>query len=156
MMTSSATTETFILCVIGGAHYGLRTSMVQHIEMVERITPAPNTPPFVEGVIFSRGQLIPVLNLRQRFGFERIAPDLRARIVVVRVAGRTVGLLVDTAREFVSIPAESIQPPPEIVSGLSGDYLEGIATIGDRLVLILDVEAVLNVANLAVPDRDSE
>ena len=124
--------------------------------MLERITPAPNTPPFVEGVVFSRGQLIPVLNLRQRFGFERAAHDLRTRIVVVRVGGRTVGLLVDTAREFVSIPAASIQPPPEIVSGLSGDYLEGTAAIGDRLVLILDVDAVLNVANLGVPTREAE
>ncbi len=156
MTTTPATTETFILCVIADALYGLRSSVVQQVDMLERITPAPNAPAFVEGVIFSRGQLIPVLNLRQRFGFERAAHDLRTRIVVVHAAGRTVGLLVDTAREFITIPANAIQPPPEVVSGLSGDYIEGVAAVGERLVLILNVDEVLNVANVAAPTREVE
>jgi purine-binding chemotaxis protein CheW len=78
-----------------------------------------------------------------------------ARIVIYS-AGRTVGLLVDTAREFVTIPAGAIQPPPEAVSGLSGDYLEGVATVGERIVLILDVDEVLKIANAVTPAREAE
>ncbi len=101
-------------------------------------------PSFVEGVVFSRGKVVPAFNLRRRFGMEKIPHDLATRLVVIAANGRTVGLLVDTAREFLTIPPEAIKPPPEAVTGLSGKYLESIATLGDRLILILDVDEVLN------------
>src|SRR5687768_4845329 len=105
--------ESFILCEIAGTFYGVRSRHVRQLEMVEHVTPVPNAPPAVEGVVFSRGQVIPALNLRARFGFERVPYDLRARLVVVDVEGRPIGLIVDAAREFVSIDAASIEPPPE-------------------------------------------
>jgi purine-binding chemotaxis protein CheW len=88
--------------------------------------------------------VIPALNLRTRFGFERIERDLRSRLVVINNGTRTVGLVVDTAREFLKISADSIEPPPEALTGLSGHYLEGISTIGQRLILILNLDAVLD------------
>lgn len=136
-------TGTFILCELAGATYGIHSESVQQMEMVEKITPVPNAPPFVEGVVFSRGRVVPAINLRRRFGFESRPHDLRTRLLVVSHAERTVGLLVDSAREFVSIPVESMQPPPEALAGLSGRYLESIARLEKRLVLILDLEAVL-------------
>jgi purine-binding chemotaxis protein CheW len=114
------------------------------MEMMQQITPVPNAAPFVEGVVFSRGQVIPVLNLRVRFGFEGQAPSLRSRLIVVQAGERRVGLMVDEAREFRNIPAEAIQPPHEAITGLSGRYLRGIANIGERLVLLLEVPEVLN------------
>ena len=72
--------------------------------MVEHVTPVPNAPPFVDGVVFSRGQVVPAVNLRARFGFERAEYDLRTRLLVVQHGGRSVGLVVDAAREFVSHP----------------------------------------------------
>jgi purine-binding chemotaxis protein CheW len=83
------------------------------------------------------------VSLRARFGFARAAYDLRSRLVVVRAQGRTVGLVVDSAREFASIPADAIGPLPEGVGGLSGQYLRGVAQRGDRLVLIVDVPELL-------------
>lgn len=134
---------TFILFTVADASYALSSEQVQHMEMVEHVTPVPNAPPFIDGVVFSRGQVVPVVNLRARFGFPRVAPDLRARLVIVRGDGRLAGLVVDAAREFVRIPASAIQPPPEGISGLSGRYLAGVATIGDRLVLVLELEELL-------------
>jgi chemotaxis signal transduction protein len=120
------------------------------MEMVDQVTSVPNAPAFVDGVVFSRGQVVPVLNLRVRFGFDRVARDLRTRLLVVEVAGRTIGLLADDAREFVPIPDTAIQPPSDAIGGLSGNYLDGVATIGDRIVLILNlrhvIEAVPSVA----------
>src|SRR6185503_19965292 len=78
------------------------------------------------------------------FGFEKIKRDLRSRLVVISTDKRVVGLLVDTAREFLKSSPESIQPPPEALTGLSGHYLEGIATIGERMILILNLDAVLD------------
>ena len=136
-------TRTYILLSVAGTTYALRSHEVRHMEMVDQVTSVPNAPPFVEGVVFSRGQVVPVLNLRVRFGFDRISRDLRTRLLVVEVAGRTIGLLADEAREFVPIPDASIRPPSDAIGGLSGNYLDGVATIGERIVLILNLNHVI-------------
>jgi purine-binding chemotaxis protein CheW len=136
--------ESYILFELAATTYALRTHDVQHMEMVDHITPVPNAPAFVEGVIFSRGQVIPAVNLRIRFGFPKVNHSLRSRLVVVQAENRKIGLIVDAAREFRTIPAESIQPPHNSITGLSGRYLSGIATIADRVVLVLDIAEILN------------
>jgi purine-binding chemotaxis protein CheW len=138
-----ASTETFILFSVAGTTYALRSREVAHVEMVEEVTAVPNATAFLDGVVFSRGEVVPALNLRARFGFERAPHDLSTRLLVVRSGGRTVGLVVDAAREFVTIDPAAIQPPAAALTGLSGRYLEGVANIGDRLILVLNVEAVL-------------
>lgn len=141
----------YILFTVAGTTYALPTAEVRHIEMVEDVTRVPNAPSFVDGVVFSRGQVVPVVNLRARFGFERAAYDLRTRLVVVHGAGRQIGLAVDAAREFVSIPADAVQPPHDTLAGMSGRYVEGIASIADRLILVLNLERILNFAD-PLPD----
>lgn len=136
--------EPFILFELAGTTYGVRSRFVQQVEMVEQVTPVPNAPAALEGVVLARGQVIPALNLRARFGFERVAFDLRSRLVVVATAGRTLGLIVDSAREFQRIPAAAIEPPPEAITGLSGRYLEGVATIGGRIILVLNLDEVID------------
>jgi purine-binding chemotaxis protein CheW len=146
----AAEAQTFILFSVAGTTYAAPSRQVRHVEMVESVTAVPNAPVFIDGVVFSRGQVVPVMNMRVRFGFERVPPDIRTRLIVVEAAGRTVGLMVDEAREFVVIPEAAVQPPNTSISGLSGHYLEGVATIGDRLVLVLDLETVIDVAPPAV------
>jgi purine-binding chemotaxis protein CheW len=138
--------DTFILFTLVGTTYAVRTRDVLHMEMVEEITPVPNATASVEGVVFSRGQVVPVVNLRARFGFERIPPDLRSRLLIVQSNGRTVGLMVDSAREFARIAPETIRPPQDALTRLSGRYLEGIAIVQDRIILILDLSAVIEIA----------
>ncbi|HEY1376113.1 MAG TPA: chemotaxis protein CheW [Gemmataceae bacterium] len=139
-----ATAESYVLFDLAGTAYAVPSRVVQRLEMVEQVTPVPNAPPFVDGVVFSRGQVVPAVNLRRRFGFDRAAYDLKTRLIVVEHAGRAVGLIVDQAREFVAIPGDSIQPPPEGLAGTSGKYLSGVVTFNDRVVLILDVAEVVN------------
>ena len=88
------------------------------------------------------------LLFNQRFGFQRIANDAKTRLMVVAKDGRTVGLLVDSAREFITLPPDAVKPPPEAVTGLSGKYLAGIATVGERVILILEVREVLDFQDL--------
>ena len=141
------TTETYILFMVAGTTYALRSRDVAHVEMVEQVTPVPNAAAFVDGVVFSRGEVVPALNLRARFGFERAPYDLSTRMLVVRGATRTVGLVVDAAREFVAIDPSVIHPPAAALTGLSGRYLEGVANLGDRLILVLNVDEVLTVSD---------
>jgi len=146
----------YILFTVAGTTYALPSGEVRHMEMVEGITRVPNAPSFIDGVVFSRGQVVPVVNLRARFGFERAPYDLRTRLVVVQAAGRVIGLVVDSAREFVNIPPESIQPPHEALAGMSGRYVEGVASLGDkRLVLTLDLSRILNFAESLPLDLNS-
>jgi purine-binding chemotaxis protein CheW len=139
-----AAAQTYVLFNVAGTTYAIPSGHVRHMEMVEQVTPVPNAPPFVEGVVFSRGQVVPVLNLRVRFGFERAPRDLRTRLIVVESSGRTIGLLADAAREFVVIPDASIQPPNDAIGGLSGNYIDGIATLGERIVLMLKLTHVID------------
>lgn len=155
-MSSSGNGESFILFELAGTTYALRSADIQQLEMIERVTPVPNAPSFVDGVVSVRGQVIPALNLRARFGFERRPADIRTRLVIVRAGERSVGLVVDSAREFAAITPEMIQPPPSGVAGLSGEYLEGTAQLGERLVLLLDVKQLLEMplANEATATAD--
>jgi purine-binding chemotaxis protein CheW len=145
-MTSGAT---YILFSIAGTTYGIRSEEVRHIEMVEQITPVPNASRDVDGVVFSRGQIVPVVNMRSRFGFERLPHDLATRLLVVQARERWVGLLVDSAREFVRVPASAIQPPGHAMA--DARYLDGVATLGERLVLLVKVEALLEGSVLETP-----
>jgi purine-binding chemotaxis protein CheW len=133
----------YILFVVAATTYALPSQDVAHVEMVEQVTRVPNAPVFVDGVVFSRGQVVPAVNLRARFGFERTPHDMRTRLLVVQAGGRSIGLLTDECREFLVIPAGSIHPPGEGLTGISADYLAGIATIGDRLIVVLNLEQLL-------------
>ncbi len=143
-MTDLSAPDTFIVLTVAGTTYAVRSRDVQHMEMVEHVTRVPNAAPFVDGVVFSRGQVVPAVNLRARFGFERAPYDVRTRLVVVSAGGRSVGLVVDEGREFLRMPASTIRPPQEALAGLSGQYVEGIASLNGRLILVLNLESLLN------------
>ena len=143
--------ESYIVFELAGSVYGIPSQNVQHVDMFEHVTLVPNANPAIEGVVFSRGQVIPALNLRTRFGFPRQEKTLRTRIVFATVHGRTVGLIVDSAREFKDLPAESIRPIEQTLTGINGKYLRAVTKLGERLVLLLDLEAVLNVDDVQLP-----
>ena len=134
--------DAYVLCDVAGTAYAIDTREVEQLEMVGALTAVPNAPPFVDGVTSSRGKVIPVVNLRARFGFPRIAADARARIVVTRMDGRIVGLLVDSAREFARIPADAVQRAPDALDA-AAPYLRGVAHLGERLALVLDIASLL-------------
>jgi purine-binding chemotaxis protein CheW len=139
--------NTYVLFELAGTTYGIPSADVRHIEMVEHVTLVPNANPAIDGVVFSRGQVIPALNLRTRFGFPNEAHTMRTRLVYVQLRNRTVGLIVDAAREFRNIPPETIRPIEQTLTGIRGNYLKAVASLADRLILLLDLDAVLDVEN---------
>ena len=141
--------DAYILCDVAGTAYAVDSREVEQLEMVGALTAVPNAPPYVEGVTSSRGKVIPVVNLRARFGFPRVAADPRSRIIVTRTDGRTIGLLVDSAREFTRIPADAVQRAPDALDA-SAPYLRGVARLGDRLVLVVDVRTLLGTTTVPV------
>lgn len=148
--------DTYILFELAGTTYGLSSREVQHMEMVGHLTSVPNAPGFVEGVAYSRGQVIPAINLRLRLGFPRQDHTLRSRLVVVQLGQRKVGLIVDSAREFRSIPAETILPPEQATLGRNENYLQGIARVGERLIFLLNVNELLKTVEVGDERRGME
>src|SRR3569833_2059545 len=143
--------DTYIIFLLAGAAYGVNSEHVQHVDMLEHVTPVPNTAPSVDGVVFSRGQVIPALNLRARFGLERTANSASTRLIFVRLQQRTVALVVDSAREFRRIPAESIRPVEGNLNGIQGNYVKGVATVGVAAVLCPDETLALFALNTPAP-----
>jgi len=143
--------DTYIIFELNGAAFGVRSAQVQHVEMLEHVTPVPNTAAAVDGVVFSRGQVFPALNLRARFGVVRQPPTPATRLIFLRVQDRVVALIVDSAREFARIPAAEIRPLESTLVGVEGNYVEGVATVKSRSVLILDVGKVLTLEEITPP-----
>lgn len=143
--------DTYIIFELNGAAFGVRSSDVQHVEILEHVTPVPNTAPAVDGVVFSRGQVFPALNLRVRFGLPRQAPTPATRLIFLKVQQRVVALIVDSAREFQRIAADAVRPIEETLVGIAGNYVEGVATVKGRSVLILNVGAVLTLEEITPP-----
>jgi purine-binding chemotaxis protein CheW len=136
--------EPYIIFSVGGASYAVRSELVQQIEIVENVTPVPNTPVFIDGIVYLRGKVVPVINLRSRFGIERIPYDIYARLVVIELEQRVVGLAADSAREFIHLDPAEIIPPPESLAGPGIEYLEGVYSKDNRLILVINLHRLLD------------
>lgn len=130
-------------------HYGVDIVAVESIIKMQPITVVPHASAFVEGVTNLRGNVLPVIDLRKRFGMPGEAAGKNSRIVVVIIEGIKVGIIVDNVSEVLTIPEECIEPPPPLVTSVDTTFITGIAKVGDRLVILLDLARVLSVQEKA-------
>jgi purine-binding chemotaxis protein CheW len=128
--------------------YGVEVNQVRSIERMQRITRVPRTPRFVKGVINLRGVVTPVIDLKTRFGLGTEQYTDNTRIIIVAVDDMEVGLIVDAANDVIDIARDRVEAPPEVVGGIKANYLEGIAKLADRLLILLNLEKVLNAEEL--------
>ena len=130
---------------IGTEEFGVDILKVQEINRMVEITRVPQAPHYVEGVINLRGKVIPIVDLRKRFGLELKEYDKNTRIVVVDIGGNTMGMIVDAVSEVLRLQASTIEPPPEIVTGVNSEYIKGVAKLDDKLLIFLDLSKVIDV-----------
>lgn len=133
----------FLTFVIGGESYGLPIRSVTEIIGLQEITPIPDVPAYVRGIINLRGKVIPVMDVRLRFSMNEREYDARTCIVVVQVRDSSVGLVVDTVSEVVSIPDQNIEAPPQLGDRRSNDAIQGVGKAGDEIKLLLNVEMLV-------------
>jgi len=136
-------TEHLATFFLAGEEYGVEVRQVQEIRRVTEITSVPRAPEFIRGVINLRGRILPVLDLRRRLALGEVAMDRAARIVVVRIKERLLGLLVDGASQVLKVKVSQIEPPPEEVLQQGGDYIRGVAKLDARLIILVDLERLL-------------
>ena len=128
---------------IGRETFGLPIAMVREIVRVPEITSVPNAPDYIEGVINLRGRIIPIVDLRKRFGQKSFEPNKKNRIVVVELGARTFGLIVNSASEVLRIPPSEIEEPHNVFQEGELDYVTGVGKLNGRLVILLDVNRIL-------------
>ena len=135
---------------LGEERYGLEILKVQEIIGLTEFTPLPNMPPHVRGVINLRGTVVPVVDLRSRFAMPERAYDKLTAIVVVNVAHKTMGIVVDTVADVMGIPEESIEEMPSFSASqkIASDYIAQIGKVGDTMVILLDAEKVMDIEDL--------
>lgn len=127
---------------LAGEEYAVEITKVKEIILVEGITRVPQMPDFIEGIINLRGSVIPVVDLRKRFDLACEVNGEDTRIVIARMDERIVGLIVDTVSQVMKIPNDQIQPPPDTIAGIAGEYLQGVGKMDDRMIILLDIEKV--------------
>lgn len=123
--------------------YGIEITKVQEIILMGEITRVPQTPDFIKGLINLRSTVIPIVDLRLRFGLEQQEATDETRIMVVNVAGKTIGIIVDAVSEVLRIAHDQIAPPPPTVAGLGREYLTGLVKLEHRLLILLDIDKIL-------------
>jgi len=128
---------------IGNADYAVAASQVLHLESYEAATPVPGAPPYVAGLVQSRGRLVPVVDLRERFGLPQSEHALDRRIIVAQAGNRVAGLLVDSAREVIQIDDATFTKPPEIIDDQATGFVKGVATVGKRMFMLVDVPRII-------------
>lgn len=149
----------FLTFQLGGEHYGIEILKVQEIIGMMPVTDVPRTPDFVRGVINLRGKVIPVTDLRLKFGMQSMEYTNRTCIIVVQVSrgGReaTMGLIVDEVSEVVDIEKNQLEPPPDFGHSVDVDFIFGMGKVGSRVVMLLEVDRVLSNVEMSLMTRTS-
>lgn len=140
-----------IVCFkIGDEEYGIEILKVQEIYKLPQITRLPKAAPHVLGVIDFRGKVMPIIDLKKKFGIEDGDSYDNGRAIVVDIKGKRVGLAIDSVSHVIKVDSGDIEPPPPIVKGISGRYIIGIAKVDNGFIIILDINQIFSSEELNI------
>lgn len=138
-------TTQLVVFKLGEEEFGVNILQVREIEKLDQgLTRVPKAPHFIEGVINLRGEIIPIVDLRKRFGLTLPALGLDSRVIIVEIGDEPVGMLVDAVVEVLRVPLSAIESTPSITKGVNSYYLAGVAKIDERLIVLLNLERALS------------
>ena len=138
----------FVGFQIANQDYAFPIEQIREIVVLGKVTRTPQVPDYCEGVSNLRGSIIPIINVRALFGLDPKPADGETRVIVVHVADKKMGCTVDTVSQVIRLPQESIQPAPETVTAGGAGYISGFARVDGRLIILLDVNALLDPGQL--------
>lgn len=133
---------------LGGDEYAVEIQKVREVINFHELTPLPKAPSFVKGIINLRGEVIPVIDLRDKLGLAREAYSVLTNLIIVEIGRKAVGVVVDEVRHVIRLDPAEVAPSPPFIGGLSGKYVSGVAKLGERLVVVLDMERILSASEL--------
>jgi purine-binding chemotaxis protein CheW len=155
--TNKKMTNKYLTFVLATEEYAIDILRVQEIKSWCKVTPIPNTPDYICGVINLRGTIVPIVELRSRFNIEHLEHSATTVVVVVKVMSREkeriMGIVVDAVSDVYDVTGDDIKPPPEFGTVISTEFVRGLATVGDKMVIVLDIDYLLNSKELAILDN---
>lgn len=134
----------YLTFALGKEVYGLEVRYVTEIIGIQPVTEVPEMPPFVRGIINLRGRIVPVVDVRMKFGKEPVPYDDRTCIIIVEMGALVIGMIVDNVADVLTLQPENIVPPPEVRTGYQNRYIQGIGKVGKEVKLLLDCDRFLN------------
>ena len=145
---SEDSAEEYLTFLLAGEEYGLEILRVQEIKGWDDATTIPNTPEYILGVINLRGTVVPIIDLRKRFNLESIPFGPTTVVIVVKVKEdgdeRTIGIVVDAVSEVYKLAGSSVQPPPDFGNAISTDFVRGLATVSEKMLILIDVDRLIH------------
>jgi len=154
-VSTITTTDThqFLTFALGQEEYGVEILKIQEIKGFSAITPLPNAPAYVRGVLNLRGTIVPIIDLRKKFGMPEEAYTKFTVIVVVQVQGKIMGFIVDAVSDVLTVTGGDIQPTPDLHGQVDTSFLNGLAKAGEKLVILLDIDKVLTAGETAAASQ---
>ncbi|WPP46849.1 chemotaxis protein CheW [Pseudomonas sp. AN-1] len=143
----------FLVFSLGNEEYAIDILKAQEIRGYENVTRIASAPPFIKGVTNLRGVIVPIVDLRIKFNLDRVEYDSQTVVIVVNVSGRVVGVVVDGVSDVLSLTPEQIKPAPEFGLSLSSDYLSGLASLEDRMLVLVDIDRMLTSEEMALVEK---
>jgi purine-binding chemotaxis protein CheW len=132
-----------ILFNLGNTLYGIPIEQVSEINRLEEITPLPKAPQFIEGVINLRGNVVPVIDLRKRFGMKQVERTNKNKIIILFIGKRLFGIIVDSVHEVITLTEDNIEPSLPTASGLKAEFINSIGKYNDKLIIILEITQIV-------------
>lgn len=143
----------YLTFTLGAEQYGVEILRVQEIKGYTGVTRIPNTPDYVKGVLNLRGTIVPIVDLRMKFGMAPEEYNKKTVIIVVEVQGRVMGIIVDTVSDVMNIASKDIQAAPELGGSVDTGFISGIGSYGDNLIAFLDIDRILSVEGIEGADE---
>lgn len=140
----------FLVFTLGSEEYGIDILKVQEIRDYEAVTRIAHAPPFIKGVTNLRGIIVPIVDLRIKFRLENIQYNQQSVVIILNVAQRVVGILVDGVSDVLTLSRDEIKPAPEFGANLSAEYLSGLGTVEQRMLILIDIEKLMCSADMAL------
>ena len=144
--------DQYVTFTLDDEEYGVEVLKVQEIIGYQGFTRVPSVPSFVKGVINLRGLVVPIVDLRIKLSMQEKAYDNFTVILILEVRGKTIGAIVDAVSDVVNLKEDEVQATPDFASGVSVDFIAGMGRRGDKLIIMLDIDKVLNIGDLVIAD----
>ncbi len=151
-LASEPSGQEFLVFTLGDEEYGIDILKVQEISGYDQVTRIANTPAFIKGVTNLRGVIVPIVDLRIKFSQVDVDYNDNTVVIVLNLGQRVVGIVVDGVSDVLSLTAEQIRPAPEFAVTLSTEYLTGLGALGDRMLILVNIEKLLNSEEMALLD----
>lgn len=145
----SAATEEFLSFTLGNEHYGVDILKVQEIRGYDAVTRLPDAPEYIKGVINLRGTIVPIIDLRLKLRLKEARYDAFTVMIVLNVADRVFGIVVDSVSDVIPLEPDQIRPTPEFGASVDTRFISGIGTVDERMLILLDIETLINSADLS-------